>query len=133
MSMNETKNFLLKNVKFSFQTFLIVVILLLGFVVRIYNLTGVPFGFHGDEAAIGYNAYTILTRGTDEYGVPFPLFFKSFGEYKSAVEIYSTVPFISTLGLNEFSTRLVSVFYAMLSLIIAYLLTFELFKTDNQK
>jgi len=115
------------------QKILIVLILALGFALRFYNLTGVPFGFHGDEAAIGYNAYTILTKGTDEYGVPFPMFFRSFGEYKSAVQIYSTVPFIIIFGLNEFSTRLVSVFYAMLSLIAAYLLTLELFKTERQK
>jgi 4-amino-4-deoxy-L-arabinose transferase-like glycosyltransferase len=117
----------------NFQKILIVLILVLGFAVRIYNLTGVPFGFHGDEAAIGYNAYTILTKGTDEYGVPFPMFFKSFGEYKSAVQIYSTVPFILVWGLNEFSTRFVSVFYAMLSLIAVYFFTLELFKTDKQK
>jgi len=112
---------------------IIIAILLLGFFLRYYNLTGVPYGFHGDEAAIGYNAYTILTKGTDEYGVPFPLFFRSFGEYKSAVEIYSTVPFIIILGLNEFSTRLVSVFYGTLSLIALYFFTLELFKNDKNK
>jgi len=109
----------------------IIAIFILAFSVRIYNLTGVPYGFHADEASIGYNAYTILTKGTDEYGVPFPAFFKSFGEYKSPIQIYSTVPLVAIFGLNEFSTRLTSVIYGLLSLVAVYFLSLELFKTQK--
>ena len=56
------------------------IIILFGLGLRIYNLTTVPNGFFADEAAIGYNAYTILHHGTDEYGKVFPLFFQSFGD-----------------------------------------------------
>lgn len=103
-------------------------ILVLGFTLRVYNLSGSPAGFFCDEASIGYNAYRILTTGTDEFGTHFPLFFRAFGEYKSPIQIYSTVPFVWIFGLNEFSTRLPSAIYGTLSLIAIYLLTREFFK-----
>src|SRR5215469_4336369 len=119
--------------KLYIKRILIIIIICIGFAVRIYAITDVPYGFHADEAAIGYNAYTLLTKGTDEYGIPFPVFFKSFGEYKSAVQIYSTIPLILVFGLNEFSTRLVSVIYATATLPIIYLVTLELFRKEKQK
>lgn len=103
-------------------------IIILGFTLRVYNLSDNPAGFFCDEASIGYNAYSILTKGYDEFGTPFPFFFKAFGEYKSPIQTYSTVPFVWIFGLNEFSTRLPSAVYGSLSLIAVYLLVKELFK-----
>ena len=40
---------------------------------RLTNLTSNPPALSWDEVSIGYNAYTILTNGTDEHGVRFPL------------------------------------------------------------
>ncbi len=107
-------------------------ILIIGFVIRIYNLSNIPASLHVDEASYGYNAYSILTTGKDEYSVLFPIFFKAFGEYKSPVPIYSTVPWIFLFGLNEFSIRLNSVIYGVLGLLAIYLLTKELFKQYKQ-
>lgn len=83
----------------------LVCIVILGFTIRIWNLSEIPAGFFADEASIGYNAYTMLTKGTDEYGSNYPLFFRAFGEYKSPVQIYATIPFVALFGLNEFSVR----------------------------
>lgn len=107
---------------------ILLIILILGFTLRVYNLSGNPAGFFCDEASIGYNAYSILTTGADEFGTPFPIFFRAFGEHKSPIETYSTVPFVWLLGLNEFSTRLTSSTYGLLSLITIYLLVKEFFK-----
>ena len=109
------------------------VILLIGLVVRVYNLSDLPEGFFADEAAIGYNAYTILHFGTDEYGKELPLFFQSFGDYKTPVEIYSTVPSILLFGLNEFSVRVVGALYGVLAVGALYFLTQELFYESKQK
>lgn len=89
---------------------------------RLHRLKDNPAGFFCDEASIGYNAYSILTTGKDEWGKKFPLFFKAFGEYKNPVMTYSSVPFVLFFGLNEFSVRLVSVFYGLLSILAIYLL-----------
>jgi 4-amino-4-deoxy-L-arabinose transferase-like glycosyltransferase len=112
------------------QLFLLVFVLVVGFSVRIYGLDRVPYGFFCDEAAIGYNAYTILTNGKDEYGISYPFFFRSFGEYKSPVAIYSDVPLVKFFGLNEFSVRLQSVLYGLLTLVMIYLLAKELYSKN---
>src|SRR5688572_17625778 len=93
---------------------------------RVYRLADVPFGFFADEAAIGYNAYTLLTTGRDEHGEPFPVFFRSFGDYKPPIPIYVTVPFVAAFGLTELSVKLPSVTWGVLTVVLLYLLGAEL-------
>lgn len=99
---------------------------ILAFMLRTVYLSDNPPGFFCDEASIGYNAYSVLTTGKDEHGVWFPLFFKAFGEYKSPLQIYLTIPFIALFGLNEFSTRLPSAVLGTASIIAVYFLAKEL-------
>jgi hypothetical protein len=47
-----------------------------------------PPGYHRDEAALSYNAYSITTTGRDEDGAVMPLFFRSYGDYKSPLYPY---------------------------------------------
>jgi 4-amino-4-deoxy-L-arabinose transferase-like glycosyltransferase len=47
-----------------------------------------PPGFHRDEASISFNAYSIETTLRDEDGNVLPLFFHSFGDYKSPLYPY---------------------------------------------
>ena len=48
-----------------------------------------PPGFFRDEAAISLNATTLSRNLTDEDGARLPLYFTSFGDYKSPIFIYS--------------------------------------------
>ena len=48
---------------------------------RFVDVSNDPPGLYIDEASIGYNAYSILTTGKDQYGVPYPIWFESFGDY----------------------------------------------------
>lgn len=75
-----------------------------------------------DEASIGYNAYSILKTGRDEYGKFLPIIFKSFGDYKPGLYIYLTIPFIAIFGLTELSVRLPSVILGSILPILLYLL-----------
>ena len=113
------------------QYSLLIIIVLLGLFLRIYNLDRVPTGFFCDEASIGYNAYTILTKGADEYGTHLPLFFRAFGEYKNPIEIYSTVPFIALGGLNEWSTRITEVIYGIIGIIAIFFLGKQVLQTKH--
>src|SRR5258708_3809680 len=108
-------------------------IILFSLIIRIYALSNIPAGFFADEASIGYNAYTILTKGTDQYNVPYPLFFKAFGDYKSPIQIYTSIIFVFLFGLNEFTVRMTSVLYGILSIAALYFLVKELFLHDKQK
>ena len=47
-----------------------------------------PPGYHRDEAALSYNAYSISTTLRDEDGGVLPLFFRSFDDYKSPLYPY---------------------------------------------
>ncbi|MGE5042491.1 MAG: glycosyltransferase family 39 protein [Candidatus Levyibacteriota bacterium] len=124
--MERIKGFFLSNL-------ILFLILFFAFLIRIYNISGNPAGFFCDEASIGYNAYTILTTGKDEFGKTLPVFFKAFGEYKNPVETYSTVLPVFFFGLNEFSVRLTSVIYGILSIIAIYLLLLELLHAHSFK
>jgi len=109
---------------------LILSIVALAFFLRVYKLDKYPGGFTWDEAASGYNAYSILKTGRDEYGKLFPLIFKSFGDYKPGFYIYLTVPSILIFGLNEFAVRLPSAIFGTLLVFFLYLLAGE---TENNQ
>lgn len=107
------------------------IILLLAALLRFYKLSSIPPHLTPDEASIGYNAYSILKTGKDEYGHSMPLIFKSFGDYKPGLYIYLTVPFVYVFGLNEFSVRAPSAFFGVISVYLIYLLAKEFFKKEK--
>jgi hypothetical protein len=47
-----------------------------------------PPGLFNDEAAFGYNGWTISHFGTDQFGTHWPLFFRSGGDYKGPAGVY---------------------------------------------
>lgn len=112
---------------------LLVFILLLAGFLRFYKLGKAPASLYWDEVSIGYNAYSVLKTGRDEYGVFFPLRFEAFGEYKLPLYIYLTIPAVKIFGLNEFSVRFPSAFFGILTVLLVYFLTKELFKKSKFK
>ncbi len=98
---------------------------------RLFYLDKIPNGLYSDEAAYGYNAYSILKTGRDEYGAFLPLVFKSFGDYKAPLYIYFTVPFIQIFGLNEIGVRAPSVFLGLGIILLTYFCTDEIFKNKK--
>lgn len=111
---------------------LIFIIFVLALFLRTYRLDKNPVGFLWDEAALGYNAYSILHTGRDEYGKLLPLIFKSFGDYKPGLYVYLTVPFVAVFGLNETATRLPSAVLGSLSVILIYFLVSEDFQEKKK-
>jgi hypothetical protein len=69
-----------------------------------------PPGLFGDEAAFGYNGWSIANFGVDQYGVAWPLFFRSFGDYKGPVGVYSEGLLTAFLPLTPFTVRLPNAF-----------------------
>lgn len=105
----------------------LVAVFILALGVRAIALNSRPSGFTWDEAALGYNAYSLLKTGRDEHQKITPIVFESFGDYKPGAYIYLTVPSVAILGLNEFATRLPSALVGSLSVILVWFLTYELF------
>ncbi len=110
---------------------LLIIALLLGTFLRLWQLSSVPNGLTWDEAAIGYNAYSLLKTGRDEHGAFLPLVFKSFGDYKPGAYIYLAVPSVAIFGLNEFAVRFPSALAGILAIFGIYLLTNEIFSTKS--
>lgn len=103
-----------------FTLALLTFLILFSAALRFVNLTGVPPGLYQDESAIGYNAYSILQTGKDEYGVSHPLYFKSFNDYKLPVYIYLTAASIKVFGLNEFAVRFPSALAGVFAVVILF-------------
>jgi 4-amino-4-deoxy-L-arabinose transferase-like glycosyltransferase len=106
---------------------LILAVLLAAFLLRIVSLVDFPVGFNADEASFGYDAYSILKTGRDQWGIFLPLSLKSFGDYKSPLYSYLDVPFIAIFGLNEFAIRFPNVVIGTLAVLAVYLLAKKLF------
>lgn len=105
-----------------------VLILVLALFLRTVATRTAPPGFTGDEAVFGYNAYSILKTGRDEYGNFLPIFFRAFGDYRPPAYIYLSLPFILIFGLNELATRFLSLAVSLLSILLIYKLSLLIFK-----
>lgn len=112
---------------FSKTTVLLILLFTIGFIFRTYRLSEIPVGLHGDEASIGYNAYSILKTGKDQNGNFLPIAIDQFGDFRPAGYHYITVPFIWLFGLNENATRLPAALFGSLSIIAIYFLASKLF------
>jgi 4-amino-4-deoxy-L-arabinose transferase-like glycosyltransferase len=97
----------------------LILVLLLASVLRIYRIDTLP-ALNPDEAALGYNAYSLLQTGKDEHGVSWPLHFRSFGDYKPGGYVYLAMPFIKTIGLTPLAIRLPNVILSLATIYIFY-------------
>jgi len=97
------------------------------FFARLWKIGSLP-PLNRDEAAIGYNAYSLLKTKKDEWGKFLPLSFKSFGDYKMPGYIYATVLPVKVFGLTVFSTRLWSVVSGLAAIVSFYFLSLWVFK-----
>ena len=101
-------------------------------IASLLHSTNIHFpSLNSDEASFAYNAYSILKTGKDEYGVSMPLRFKAFGENKLPVTIYSIVPSIAILGLNDIAARIPFILLGILAPVLYYFLVKEFTKNTS--
>lgn len=110
-------------------TILFAIVIVLAIFFRFFQLGINPPSLDWDEASLGYNAYSILKTGADEYGNFLPLSIRSFDDYKPPLYVYLTVPSIAVFGLTEFAVRLPSAVFGVLSVVVMYFLVLELLNT----
>ena len=117
--------------KFKAQYLILGFIFLTAFLFRSYNLSQVPPQPTVDEVSIGYNAYSILNTGADEYGTKFPMLLRAYDDYRPALYVYLVIPFVALFNLSVFTIRLPSVILSILSIIVVYFLLRELFSNSK--
>ncbi len=104
-------------------------IIILALFIRLYNLDHIPKGLFSDEAATGYDAYSILKTGRDAHGKFLPLAINRFDLAIDTAVMYtylSVIP-IYLFGLSTLSVRLVAAIVGSLTIVSTYLLAKELF------
>ena len=114
------------------KNWLLMGILILAAFLRLWNLSNMLPHLTPNEAALGYNAYSILKTGRDEHGQLLPIIFKSFGDYKPGLYVYLTVPSIAIFGLNEFAVRFPSALAGIMAVWLIYLIVRLLFPENKR-
>jgi 4-amino-4-deoxy-L-arabinose transferase-like glycosyltransferase len=92
---------------------------------RFWQLGHVPPSPNWDEVALGWNAYSILHTGRDEYGTSFPLSLRSYDDYKPPLYMYITVPFVAVFGLDAYTVRLAAAVMGIFAVLGVYILALE--------
>ena len=106
------------------KAFLLGIILLFAFIVRIVGINEVPL--YGDELTITQDAYSILQTGKDVTGKTLPLTF-SMGAGRPGGYVYFSVPFVSLFGPGAYGVRMLSIISGVGIVLAGYLLSRKLF------
>jgi 4-amino-4-deoxy-L-arabinose transferase-like glycosyltransferase len=109
--------------------FPVLIIVLIGFFLRVLWLDQFPEGVTADEIQQGYMAYSILHTGKDEWGDFLPLNPTSLGEYKPILYSALIIPFEAILGLNIYAVRLPSALAGGATVLVIVYLVSILFKS----
>lgn len=114
-----------------FEIFSLILILAVGLFLRLYQINEIPPSLNWDEVSHGYNAYSILKTGRDEWGYKLPLIFRAYGDFKLPLYVYLAAIAEAVFGLNVFAVRLVSVLSGMGLVALAYLLTKRITRSET--
>lgn len=115
--------------KFKKLNWPLVILLLISFFLRIYRID--TLSLFGDEIDVGYQAYSLLQNGHDYKGNFLPTYIQSLSESRAPLLIYTTVPSIALLGLNEVGVRFPSILFGVFSIYIFYKLVLLLSKSST--
>jgi hypothetical protein len=86
----------------------LVALAILVLVVQFGGLTDRPTGFYLDESSFSWNAWSLVSTGADEHGRPWPIFFESFGDWKTAPYIYLLAAVFAITGPSILAARVLS-------------------------
>lgn len=119
--------------KFSLKRpgYLLLIIVLIAAILRLYRLGTLPTGFIPEEVSTGWNAYSILKTGRDEWNKRFPLVFQESGGNKLPLSSYLTVPSVALFGLNEFAVRLPTAAAGIFAIFLTFIASKEFFKSTK--
>lgn len=108
-----------------------ILILILASVLRLWEIGRTPLSLDWDEVALGYNAYSLMLTGKDEYGKVFPVVLESFGDFKPALYMYLIIPFLPVFDLSGVAVRLPAALIGITAVFLTYFLAKELLKRTD--
>ena len=111
---------------------ILLVIVVLAFCLRFFGLNSNPPSLNWDEISHGYNAYSILKTGSDEWGQKLPITnFRAYGDYPLPLNLYLTMPSILIFGLTGFAIRLPHVILGVLTVISSFYIAWGVTRNKN--
>jgi len=108
--------------KFLKENLAIILLVIGAFAIRVLFVTEVPPSLNWDEVSHGFNAYSILKTGKDEWGERLPTIFRAYGDYKLPAYIYLTAISELFFGVTDFAVRFPSVLAGSMTVLFSYLL-----------
>ena len=90
--MDKLRSFFQKN---KLELLFLLVVFIVALFLRVYKLNEFPVGLHGDEASIGYNAYSLYKTAHDQNGKFLPIAIDQFGDFRPAGYHYLDIPFVA--------------------------------------
>ena len=106
-------------------------ILFLAILLRFPFLGTFPPSMVQDEVGLGYTAISIAETGKDEWGISYPLVFKSFGDYKPPAFFYATVLLYKIIGWEFALPRVTSAIAGIVIVLCGMLWFRKLFSSDT--
>jgi hypothetical protein len=107
-----------------YSNYILLAILILGFVIRIYKID--LLSLYGDELTMVYDSYSVLKTGMDQTGEYLPLTFKM-GAGRPAGYVYGSIPFVYLFGPSVWGVRGLSLASGMGIIILMYFLGKKMF------
>lgn len=108
-------------------------ILILGAILRFWQLGSVPFGVTHDEMGYIYNAFTIAKTGKNVFGQAFPFltWMTPNGFPFMPVPIYLSAPFFWFLNISAFAGRLPSAILGIADILLLYIFVKQIFNKNS--
>lgn len=112
---------------------LLVLVLIFAAILRFWQLGSVPPSASMDEASIGWNAYSVLRTGGDEYG-DFPLISqRGYDDWRRSTYLFFTIPFVALFDLQVIAVRLPAVILSVLTVWATYQIVLLLFSKRSER
>jgi 4-amino-4-deoxy-L-arabinose transferase-like glycosyltransferase len=113
------------------QTLLFIIILILAAGLRLFRIDSIPSGYTWDEVSQIYSAWSIALWHRDEFATLLPLTFRSFGDYKPPLLIYTLAGIYRLTGLHEITIRLLSAATGVGMVGLVYMLGLRFFQKNR--
>lgn len=109
-----------------------IIIIVIGLVLRLYQINEVPKGLFIDEIAMAVDAKTLVENGTDQYGRRYPFGFEDLTDYKLPGYLYPAAVGYKIFGNQTVSVRLPAIIASAASIFLIWYFARTLFPSKKE-
>ncbi len=98
----------------------IIIFIALGVIARVALFGSMPGGMNQDEAFAGYNGFSLMTSGKDNFGYHFPVYLGAWGHGMSVLNSVLMIPLMKVGGANVYTARAPQLIIGIISIYVFY-------------